>query len=194
VHVRPTQLRAFAMVGSSMRLWSAARGPARTASIPTIVWGTGRLHHAGRMNNLHMVPVSASRNLPEGADHVNRLLQLFQALVGLRPAVAEMCSLSASPLPTPRRNRPSSIRRHGVVRRLRDRSDHRPHERAVPLLVAPGVVVIRKSRGPRTRPSPPSEPVQPGRADPVPRTRGNIRSSSGSCCPNPDGCHQPRHG
>jgi len=31
-----------------MRLWSAARGPARTASIPTIVWGTGRLHQPGR--------------------------------------------------------------------------------------------------------------------------------------------------
>ena len=76
-----------------------------------------------------------------------------------------MCSLSASPLPTPRVKRPSSrralvaaawatiagwMRTVGqvtpVVDRqvggLRDRADHRPHERAVALLVVPRVVVV----------------------------------------------------
>jgi hypothetical protein len=63
-----------------MRLWSVARGATRATSIPpTIAWGTGRLHHAGR------TATSIGSNHSERAQREEQLLnEILKSRVGER--------------------------------------------------------------------------------------------------------------
>ncbi|MEO9120237.1 MAG: hypothetical protein ABI355_14195 [Solirubrobacteraceae bacterium] len=74
---RPTQPRTSARVGSSMRLWSPRGGPARTASIPTIALGTGRLHQPGRTTTSRWSKCSVVVEVTRAPDKV----EAFKGLV-----------------------------------------------------------------------------------------------------------------
>ncbi len=62
----------------------------------------------GVVNPVVTPAVALHPALPQGADHLDGLLQHLQPLAGSQRSPS-MCSLSASPLPRPRQKRPSSI-------------------------------------------------------------------------------------
>jgi hypothetical protein len=114
--------------------------------------------------------MAAVAALPEQPDHVDGLLEHLQVHVGLRPAVAEdvlVLGLAAADAELEAAVVRHAAGRRGLRdhrgvdphgrardrgrdrqgRRLRQRADHRPHERAMALLVVPRVVVVRDPQG-----------------------------------------------
>ena len=117
-----------------------------------------------------------------------------------------MCSLSASPVPTPRAKPPSVSSadvaaawatmagptraerarhrgRDGQRAGLGDRPDRRPDQRAVALLVQPRMGSGRRSTGRRTRPPARAGPAAPAHPDHGPRSRGSSQSASSLSLP-----------